>query len=699
MKLKLSPLWLFLLLLIVLIASSIFIKPYATLSKESFIGFYGSTASNTAGLTIPNYANPVHKLYDNDFFDPTNGNLLRVYGSEGNTNTPQDTTGATIDHVDLVDRTGKTTTYQKGQTINTGNLTSVPNSYSSWTVYSTDSRFSTITSNQILYCAWGQDTYIHIFDLKSNLNACGFLYSTGAGSPIYKNFNTVLPALRASASSTAPSPSSSSSTSTSSSNNSTSSVSSNASANNYVMDNEFTNVVSYKITDGILYMPTTGYLRIKDNNGTSTVYNRSGQVITNFLPTDPLQSSTTPWTQVDLVGNQFVIYIPNQTKTTIAVLQKSNDNVSYSIVSVTRFNSDGSVQKDANTVITIPTNLSADGTGTGGTGTGGQMGSTDGLYGNLMSSFNRNFSPDEQAFLMDNMMQSLKGVLIPGAGVGAGVGAVVGPSAGAGVGAGVGTGAGVGAVAGPSAGAGDVGYTNQQISDYILKTQIVPPICPAQTVVCPGCSSSSCASCGSPSAAVPTPVAVALSPAPASFAPAPARAGSPVAGTPSGLYRGLKEAGSETSDLLRSSAKGTVNLAKEGTSGAVNVGRDVAKGTLGVGRELTSGTLNVGREVLGGTVGLGREVIGETVGAVKDVGKNVAGLFRGEPEKIGAQGGRQQGVSGTGVVGTGTGGSSTGYDGQGAQGPKNPWTYNGTLTDRGSNTFIPILTDFSKFSR
>jgi len=671
MKLKLSPLWLFLLLLIVLIASSIFIKPYATLSKESFIGFYGSTASNTAGLTIPNYANPVHKLYDNDFFDPTNSNLLRVYGSEGNTNTPQDTTGATIDHVDLVDRSGKTTTYQKGQTINTGNLTSVPNSYSSWTVYSTDSRFSNITSNQILYCAWGQDTYIHIFDLKSNLNACGFLYSTGAGSPIYKNFNTVLPALRASASSTAPSPSSSSSTSTSSSNNSTSSVSSNASANNYVMDNEFTNVVSYKITDGILYMPTTGYLRIKDNNGTSTVYNRSGQVITNFLPTDPLQSSTTPWTQVDLVGNQFVIYIPNQTKTTIAVLQKSNDNVSYSIVSVTRFNSDGSVQKDANTVITIPTNLSADGTGTGGTGTGGQMGSTDGLYGNLMSSFNRNFSPDEQAFLMDNMMQSLKGVLIPGAGHGA----------------------------------GDVGYTNQQISDYILKTQIVPPICPqAPPVVCPGCSSSSCASCGSPSAAAPAP-------APASFAPAPARAGSPVAGTPSGFYQGLKEAGSETGSLLRSGAKGTVDLAKEGTSSAVNVGRDVAKGTLNVGRELTSGTLNVGREVLGGTVGLGREVIGETVGlgkeivggtvgAVKDVGKNVAGLFKGEPEKIGAQSGGQQGVSGTGVGGAGgAGGTSAGYYAAGAQGPQNPWTYNGTLSEKPSSDFIPILTDFSKFSR
>lgn len=663
MKLKLSPLWLFLLLLIVLIASSIFIKPYATLSKESFINFYGSTASNTMGLTIPNYVNKVNKLYDNDFFDPTSGNLLRVYASAYNTNTPQDTTGASIDHVDVVDRSGRTTKFPKGQQITTGALISIPNSYLSWTVYSTDGAFSTITSNQVLYCAWGQDTYIHIFDLNNNLNACGFLYSGSGGAPIYTNFNATLPQLGVA---------------------STASIPTDLAA--YTFDSAVNQVV-YKLTPNVVFIPGTGDLRVKDGSGKSMIYNRAGQTISTYSNVSAIEASTKPWIEVDLVGNFLIIYIPNQTKTTIVVLKKSTDGVSFSIVSATRFNADGSIQKDENTVIPLPSDLSTSGGSSSMPSSGSQTGSqtgdaTGGLYGNIVTSFNRNFSPDEQASLMDNMMQSLKGALIPGAG---GV-AVAGPSA--------------------SMGAGDVGYTNQQISDYILKTQIVPPICPAQTVVCPGCSSSSCASCGSPSAA--GPVAAALAPAPASFAPAPARAGSPVAGTPSGFYQGLKEAGSETKGLITSTGSGTADLLRKTGSGAKHLLEETGSGTKQLLEETASGAVGLGKSAVGETVKLGKQAVGGTVDILKDVTGSAVGLVKSAGSEVkdiltgdqGSEYSKQQGIYGT-QSGTGgvSGSTSAGYYSQGVQGPQNPWTYNGQLSEKPSSQFIPVTADFSKFSR
>ena len=611
--------------------------------KESFIGFYGSTASNTPGLVIPNYPNKVHKLYDNDFFDPKNGNILRVYAAAYD-NVSQDTTGATIDHIDIIDRSGKTTSFKKDQQITTTTLSSVPNSYLSWSAYSADSGFSNITSNQLLYCAWGQNTYIHILDLNNNLNACGFLYSGTGEEPIYTNFNTTLSKLTPT--------SSSSSTAVADSSNDTA----------YTYDSEIKQVV-YQLTPNIAYIPSNGDIRIIDNSNKKIVYNRAGQSMANYSAVNAIKSATTPWTEFDLVGNYLMVYIPNQTKTTILILNKNNDGVSYNMVSVYRFNADGSIQMDANTVIQVPTNFKVKSSPV--SSPAGSPASADGLYNTIISSLNNNFTADEQERITNGFVKTVKGVL--------------------------------------GTGGSNFGY-NQNINDYILKTNLVAPVCPA----CPQCpnfpTGTTCTSCGSTTTTKTS---------------SPASSGSPSGknGSPSGIYQDLKRIGGETKDLIedaasgtvgvgRDLASGTVGLGKEVASGTVGVGREVASGTLGVGREvasgtlgvgreLASGTLGVGRELASGTVGLGKEIVGGTVGAIKGVGSDIAGLFKEDPSSVG--GGPAGAGAGAGVAGSPS--SSAGYYGQNAKGTNNPWTYNGALSEKPSSEFIPITADFSKFGR
>lgn len=680
MKIRLSPLFLFLLLLIVLIVSYIFTETYKPYSKESFIGFYGSTASNTTGLTVPKYSNPVNKLYDNDFFDPINGNILRVYGTAYDSKTAQDTTGTTINHIDIIDRSGKSTTFTKDQQITANTLTSIPNSYLSWSAVSTDSAYSSITSNQLFYIGWGQQTYIHIFDLSNSLNACGYYYSGTGGSPIYTNFNTILPKMVV-----AP-------------------IENNKNNNTYIIDNNPENdetqnsdtdcankdrnpntYISYQFTSQILYIPKTGNLRIINKSGNSVIYNRNGQVVSSISSEDTIPSSTTPWTISDLDGNNLVIYIPIQTKTIIAILGLNTDKTTYSLISVKRFNSDGTIQSDENTVVAIPTSGHD---GRGGRKTGGRSGEKDGLYGSFLTAFDNNFTSKEKSQMMNNMMRSFKGFMM-------------------------------GNNAGNIGDVGDVNYTNQQINDYILKTQIIPPICPQ----CPQFpAGTTCSSCGNVAAG------------PSSRSPVAAAGPS---GSPTTFYKELKELGSETKDLIKSTGSGTADLLrsagsgtkdlledtgsgakdfiKDTASGTKDFIKDTASGTKGFIEDTASGTkqlleetgsggkqllketagsiTGLAKETASGAVDLTRSAVKGTVGAVKGIGSDIAGLFKDD---------REQGRGARAAVGGGAAGgvgSAGYYGGSGAKGPQNPWTYNGLLSEKPTSQFIPITADFSKFSR
>jgi len=86
MSLKLSPLMLFLILLIVLVISIVFGN---TLNLESFVSF-GNSVNSLDNINIPQYnkTKTVYKLYDNLYYDNKNGNLIEVNSSDyvsGNT--------------------------------------------------------------------------------------------------------------------------------------------------------------------------------------------------------------------------------------------------------------------------------------------------------------------------------------------------------------------------------------------------------------------------------------------------------------------------------------------------------------------------------------------------------------------------------------------------------------------------------------
>jgi hypothetical protein len=604
---KLSPIWLFLILLIVLIISAIFVKP----TKESFVSFYGSTDANTTNLTIPNYPNHVNKLYDNDFFDPKNGNILRVYACEFDSKTGQDTTGAGIDYIDVIDRSANSTKFENGQPITTSSLKTVPNSYHTWAAYSTDENFSHITSNQLIYSAWGQDTYIHILDLNHNLNACGFLYGPNMSSPIYTDFNTSLTKLSAKGNRK--------SKGGKNHHNATKSNkgSSHTVEGEYIFDAN-RNMTLYEFNEHVLYAPLTGDLILVDKSGEDLIFNRSGSKISSFSENKGISSSTTPWVQYDLVGNHMIIYSPNKTNTTIILLQLNSDNLTYNIVSVGRFLADGSLQKDANTNIVIP---------------------SDALNGS----------------------KNIKK-------------AVSTPTAASNITA-------------------DSNFYMAQMNDYLLKTQIIPPICPT----CPQCPSiGTCTNCGSTPSATTKPVTPS-----AAFSYSPV--GSPAAHDDKHEFSSLlRDTGSGTKDLLKDTASGTVGLAKDAVGGTVGLAKEAVGGTVGLAKEAVGGTVGLAKEAVGGAVGLLKSTGEGAAGLLRDTGEGTTGLIRDTGRGISNMGGGGAGrgpeQGGSTYSGASGSGSSTGYYAQGV-GPQNPFTYNGALTEKPTSNFIPLTADFSKFGR
>jgi uncharacterized membrane protein YgcG len=216
-------------------------------------------------------------------------------------------------------------------------------------------------------------------------------------------------------------------------------------------------------------------------------------------------------------------------------------------------------------------------------------------------------------------------------------------------------------------------------NNYLPKTAIIPPVCPS----CPASGSGVCNSCG----------------------------GNGGAGT-SGTKRNrfidyVADFGSGTKDLAIQTGKGTKDLAiqtgkgvkdfiEDTGSGAADFARDATKGTVGLGREVTQGTVGLAKEIVGGTVGLAKDTIGGTVGLAKDVVGGTWGaardIFGGlNPTQIGSP------VYGN-YMGGGAGSQQQLQRGIVPVG-MDPYSYSGNVPNRGSSNYIPVTADFSAFSR
>jgi hypothetical protein len=207
-------------------------------------------------------------------------------------------------------------------------------------------------------------------------------------------------------------------------------------------------------------------------------------------------------------------------------------------------------------------------------------------------------------------------------------------------------------------------------SDYMLKTQIVPPVCP----MCPMCPSTKgvCTNCGG-------------------------NGGSGTGGNVASSNASVPASpGGGVGDLLRDTGSGATNLVRDAAGGATNLARDAASGTVDLAKDTVGGAVDLAKDTVGGTVDLAKETVGGTVDLAKDAIGGVSGLFARNPTQVGSI----TTSGGYGSSGAATGGV-VGANGRmiPATAGNDPYSYYGALPSKSNGNFIPITADFSAFGR
>jgi hypothetical protein len=138
-------------------------------------------------------------------------------------------------------------------------------------------------------------------------------------------------------------------------------------------------------------------------------------------------------------------------------------------------------------------------------------------------------------------------------------------------------------------------YKNIASNNYMLKTQIVPPVCPR----CPNCPGSGvCTSCGGQGGAG------------TSIASAPSAAPSTAANADDSVGQFLRDTGSGAKDLAEDTGSGLKDFVQDAGSGVKDVAYDAAGGVKDVAYDVAGGVKDVAYDVAGGVTGLAKDVVG-----------------------------------------------------------------------------------------
>jgi hypothetical protein len=582
MSLKLSPLMLFLILLIVLVISIVFGN---TLNLESFVSF-GNSVNSLDNINIPQYnkRKTVYKLYDNLYYDNKNGNLIEVNSTafvSGNT----DLTGSTINAIYVTPREGQSTTTYNNQvsgntilSVNTDKsmIKSIQSSYTSWT-YPT--KTTTTDSYMAFYFPWDTTTYIHIINKTQNQNIVTYMFSkvNTMDQQMYVNSPITL----------------------------TPPTNNNYYNNVYETDNIYSATRKlYKISDFIKFDTSNANLIIKSTDSSIKVYDRYNNPTTITTPIANLSTNISnrdygSWIVNDERGS-MVLYIHIALKTLIAVIQKDAAN-NYKLVNVCRFHQDG-FDKQSNTTITSGSTSSTTGSSSSSSTSSSSTTSINGIPQSALSEYFKWYW-----FYKTNQNKN-----------------------------------------------------SSTSEDYILKTQIVPPVCPSCPACPSGCSGSVCGNCGG-------------------------QGGSGTLSTSGNTVvqsTNIPGAVASLGTTAGNVAGKTIDATGKLVGGAANLGEEAVKGTVGLAKETTSGAVGLAKETVGGAVGLAREA-----------GSGLKSLLTPRPMDVrtgqiqsGQQGQSQYGYNGQ-VSKYGT--QTTGADN---------YSYYGALPQKSSN-FMPITADFSAFGK
>ena len=198
-------------------------------------------------------------------------------------------------------------------------------------------------------------------------------------------------------------------------------------------------------------------------------------------------------------------------------------------------------------------------------------------------------------------------------------------------------------------------------SQYMLKTEVVPPVCPA----CPSCNTGGlCTDCG----------------------------GKGGCGTKSsdGKSLAITDDGNNIADVKGpSSAVASVGKsAGAAVTGTVDAAGNVVGGTVDAAGNVVGGTVNAASNLVGGTVNAASNLVSGTIGTAANL---LNSLASGDAQRVGYN----QSNATNGYNRNNTGIASTGLT---ANTPIDVYSYNGALQSKGSN-FRPLTADFGAFSK
>jgi hypothetical protein len=636
-EIKLSPLILFIILLLVLVIATA-VKNLGLVS-EGFNSFWYSADSFTDKKVFA-YDNTrnITKIYDDIFYDPRNGNIVAVYGTQYTSE--DDNTGQSVTQIDIAPRIeSNIVSYSKGSDNKT--LSQVANESKKSTVDPVDTQWSKkFTDNQVCYLAWGTKTFIYVMNLM-NAKTAG---NTTVGNTSITYSGSYQPAAMAYYK------------------DKSLTLSSKYTVNNAELDNKRTiylqssytysgdgnddkNVIEtyydttkgvYQLVNNVKYDVANGNLLIQTQSGANkqvSVFYRDARHLDVLTPDVVLTSSTStstdaskkafattanyPYFLQDTLGNHTIMYWPNDDNTIIIVFANALDSDgSLKIVKYRRFLK-GKVY------------------------TGSASNYADEKQNDLPSdiSGNSNFA---DAFARWYMYFNANAT---------GSSALMNPN------------------------------------DYLLKTQIVPPVCPA----CPGCTGV-CTDCGGNGGS-----------------------GTKTAGQQSLAFDNKTIVGA-TGNLIANTVGTAGNIVNStvGTAGnVVNKSVDVAGNVVNKTVDTASNVVGKTFDAAGNVVGKTFDAAGNIVGKTFDAAGNLLGStadrlgldrvgynqsYRGPQNTSSSQNasGYPSNVRSTSEYRPGS--NNTGVSTLPNATPKDAYSYNGALQSKGGN-FIPVTTDFSRFGR
>jgi len=640
-NMRFTSISLFLIILFVLLISVVFSK-FLPLDREGFITF-SSTKPSLDIAYIPQYSkrtNDIEKIYDNIYFDTKNGNILELvaYSQIGYFTTLADaqtrvnTDPSNIRQFYVIKRDGSSsvsphqTYYNVNGTVQETNVTEslIDNTESSYGRWIYNTRAIDLSHNTYQILYISWEKNTYIHIIQTSLPGD----QTGNAATVPKHLNSYI---------FGPSTAySSESISVTDNNLSSSKLNTTSPLDDGHNDNG--NIVKftpydatrdvYRLNKFLLFDLTNGNLIRTDVSGTilDSVLSRDTGRVTSTKGTSFSNTKFNSWATTDK-GYNHVIYMSNGRKAIVAILKRDiTDRVK--IGDVFRFTDAGI---DKGTVSSSSSSSASSSSASSSSASSSSSGNTDASSNSFYSEYAKWLS----------YWNTIGG-----------------------------------------------STCNNYSEDYILKTQVVPPVCPS----CPSCSAGGvCTSCGGQggSGTQGTQGASAQQLTAAANGKFSTTADT---STPGGALATSTLGAVSGVENVAGTAAGTVeNVA--GTAG--NLAGNAVNTTGGLLYAAGSGTSNLLQSAGSGASNLLQSAGSGATGLLRSAGSGVSNILTTDRQP-----------SGTGYTATGSG-SGVGYGGtsSGASGtnnrpgnPANQFNYNGALIDKGGN-FMPVTADFSAFGR